>query len=436
MILSRIDTAHPGAGKKLDALCARSVIADPETEKIARAIIDDVRARGDAAVRELSERFDGRSPAATGTYEVTGEERRARAAKVSREVRSALERAATRIRTFHREQLAGEATWTAFSSTTKLKSVALARVGIYVPGGTARYPSSVLMTAIPARIAGVGEIIMVTPGASPETLAAAELCGVDRVFEIGGAQAVAALAYGTQSVPRVDKIVGPGNRFVAAAKRLCYGDVDIDSVAGPSEVLIIADDTADPAWVAADLLAQAEHDPEARPILVVLSENLADAVDGELVRQLATLPRRDIAERALRQHGVCVIAAGVEPALAFAEAYAPEHLELCIAGADEAAEHVRSAGAVFVGHFSPEAAGDYVAGPNHVLPTGGAARYASPLGVYDFRKRISILRLGAGDLRPLIADIVALAEVEGLTAHARSAACRANDQTRPDGDDD
>jgi histidinol dehydrogenase len=280
------------------------------------------------------------------------------------------------------------------------------------------------MAAVPARIAGVGEIILATPGASPETLHAARLAGVHRVFEIGGAQAIAALAHGTESVPRVDKIVGPGNQWVAAAKRLVYGQVDIDSVAGPSEVLIVADATANPAWIAADLLAQAEHDTEAHPVLVVLDEGLADAVERELTAQLADLPRAAIAETSLARHGACVVVSGIDEAMALVDDYAPEHLELAVAGAAELAERVRHAGAIFVGAHSPEAAGDYLAGPNHVLPTGGCARYASPLGVYDFVKHISVIRWSREDLAGHWRDIARLAEVEGLDAHGRSVAIR------------
>jgi histidinol dehydrogenase len=307
-----------------------------------------------------------------------------------------------------------------------LRITPLARVGLYVPGGTARYPSSVLMTAIPAKVAGVGEVVMVTPGPSAETLLAARLAGVDRVFELGGAQAVGALAYGTATVPRVDKIVGPGNQWVAVAKRQVYGEVDIDSVAGPSEVLIIADADAPPAWIAADLLAQAEHDVEARAVLVTTSAALAAAVDVELERQLATLPRAAIARAAISAHGAAVIVASIDDALAFADRYAPEHLELQLPlpAARAAAARLRNAGAIFVGKWASEAAGDYLAGANHVLPTGGAARYASPLGVYDYVKRTSIIEYDEHAAHAHAADIAALAACEGLDAHGRSALIR------------
>jgi histidinol dehydrogenase len=283
-------------------------------------------------------------------------------------------------------------------------------------------------------VAGVREVIMVTPGASDVALAAAKIAEVDRVFEIGGAQAIGALAYGTETVPRVDKIVGPGNQWVAAAKRLVFGDVDIDSVAGPSEVLIIADDGAEARWVAADLLAQAEHDVEAHPVLVSTSVELVDAVEAELARQLVDLPRAEIARASLGKHGAAVIVADIDAAVVFANDYAAEHVELQVQGAVQLADRIRNAGAIFVGPFTPEAAGDYLAGPNHVLPTSGAARFASPLGVYDFRKRSSVLRYTYEGLIRQVADITRLAKIEGLDAHGRSVAMRLAPAVDDDGD--
>ncbi|HVK73612.1 MAG TPA: histidinol dehydrogenase [Kofleriaceae bacterium] len=405
------------------ALLDRSTTFAPDVERAVHAIVEAVRTRGDDAVREYTERFDRRSPTA-GSYEIARDAWRGRAGAVSAEVRRALEHAAERIRWFHEHQRADDLEVARGGVRLGLRVSALARVGLYVPGGTARYPSSVLMTAIPAKVAGVAEVVMVTPGASAETLAAAEIAGVDRVFEIGGAQAVAALAYGTATVPRVDKIVGPGNQWVAAAKRIVFGQVDIDSVAGPSEVLIIADDTADPAWVAADLLAQAEHDVEARAILVTTAPALPAAVERALADQLATLPRADIARAALERYGTAVIVADLDAAIDVANRYAPEHLELDVADPHALLPHLTSAGAIFVGKWAAEAAGDYVAGANHVLPTGGAARYASPLGVYDFQRRTSIVEY---DRAAALADapiIAALAAVEGLDAHGRSATIR------------
>jgi histidinol dehydrogenase len=293
-----------------------------------------------------------------------------------------------------------------------------------VPGGSARYPSSVLMTAIPARVAGVGQLVMVTPGPSAETLYAAKVAGVDRVFTVGGAQAVAALAFGTESVPRVDKIVGPGNVYVAEAKRQVFGHVDIDQVAGPSEILIVADEAADPRLCAADLLSQAEHDADACAVLVTPSLELAAATAKELERQIAELPRREIAERAVRQNGLGIVVGSLDEALALVDAYAPEHLELMVDDPASLAARVRHAGAIFLGASTPEAAGDYLAGPNHVLPTGGAARWGSPLGVWDFVKRTSLLRYTPEGLRRQAGDIVRLANVEGLQGHGRAVAAR------------
>lgn len=387
------------------------------------AILADVRTRRDAAVADYTRRFDKREPTA-GSYELSRARWAELAAGVDPAVRAALELATQRLRAFHALQLDPEVDVVLDGVRLELRVTPLARVGLYVPGGTARYPSSVLMTAIPAKVAGVPEVIMVTPGASPEALLAAQLAGVDRVFELGGAQAVAALAYGTETVPRVDKIVGPGNAWVASAKRQVYGEVDIDSIAGPSEVLIIADAGANPAWVAADLIAQAEHDTEARAILVTTAPALPAAVEAELLRQLADLPRKEIALAALRSHGAAVIVASIEAAIAYANAFAPEHLELQIADARAAAALCTTSGAIFVGAYSSEAAGDYLAGANHVLPTGGAARYASPLGVHHFRKRTSIVEYSAAAAAAHAAPIAALAACEGLDGHGRSALLR------------
>ena len=434
--LRRLRAEDPDFPRQRDELCRRGETGaggpDDPVERAVRSIIEDVRRRGDDAVRELTERFDGRSPdPATGSYEIAADRWHAAARRVAPEVARALERAAGRIAAFHRPQL--PESYEAERGALALRTVPLDRVGVYAPGGTARYPSSVLMTAVPARIAGVREIILATPDASPEVLLAARLSGVTRIFELGGAQAIAALAHGTASVPRVDKIVGPGNQWVAAAKRLVFGLVDIDSVAGPSEVMIVADAGADPRWVAADLLAQAEHDTEAHPVLVVTDAAVADAVDRELEAQLADLPRASIARAALERHGAAVVVSSVEEALALADDYAPEHLELLVAGAAELAGRVRHAGAVFVGPYSAEAAGDYLAGPNHVLPTAGSARWASPLGVYDFVKRMTVIHYGRADLESQWRDIARLARVEGLEAHARSVAARFSGEPDEDG---
>ncbi len=423
-LLRRVRPAEPADAGALAAVLDRSTTSSPQVEAAVHAIVDDVRARGDAAVRELTERFDKRAPGPDGGYEIDQARWDALAGQVAPRVREALEHAAARIRAFHARQVEPDLLAEDGGVRLGLRVTPLARVGLYVPGGTARYPSSVLMTAIPAKVAGVGEVVMVTPGPSPETLLAAKIAGVDRVFEIGGAQAVAALAYGTATVPRVDKIVGPGNQWVAVAKRIVFGEVDIDAVAGPSEVLILADATANPAWIAADLLAQAEHDVEARAILVTTAQGLLDAVDAELARQLAVLPREKIARAALDRYGAAIVVDTLEQAVAFANRYAPEHLEVQCAAPREVAARLTTSGAIFVGAWASEATGDYLAGANHVLPTGGAARYASPLGTYDFRKRTSLVEYDEAAARAHAADIAALAEVEGLDAHGRSAVIR------------
>ena len=417
------------SSSEANALLDRSTRMAAGVDDAVAAIVADVRARRDAAVAEYTRRFDHREPAG-GSYELSRERWEARASAVAPALREALELAARRIRAFHEHQRDPDVDVTIDGVRLELRVTPLARVGLYVPGGTARYPSSVLMTAIPAKVAGVPEVVMVTPGASDEALLAARIAGVDRVFELGGAQAIAALAFGTETVPRVDKIVGPGNAWVASAKRQVYGEVDIDSIAGPSEVLIIADGDADPAWIAADLIAQAEHDTEARAVLVTPSEQLATAVGVELVRQLATLPRRAIAERAIESHGAAVIVDSLDAAVAFANRFAPEHLQLHCAEPRRVASACTAAGAIFVGAYASEAAGDYLAGGNHVLPTGGAARYASPLGVHDFRKRTSLIEYGAEAAAAHAAPIAALAACEGLDGHGRSALLRAEVRTQ------
>ena len=385
-----------------------------EVDARVASILRDVRTRGDDAVADYTRQLDRREP----PYEIP---RATWDRGVDPATRDALELAASRIRAFHERQVEHDVDVTLDGVRLELRATPLARAGLYVPGGTARYPSSVLMTAIPAKVAGVREVVMVTPGATPEALLAATLARVDRVFEIGGAQAVGALAYGTAAVPRVDKIVGPGNAWVASAKRQVFGAVDIDSIAGPSEVLVIADAGADPAWVAADLIAQAEHDRDARAVVVTTSRAVADAVGRELALQLVDLPRRDIAEHALRTHGAAVVVGSLDEAVAFANAFAPEHLELHVDEPRALATRCTTAGAIFVGKYASEAAGDYLAGANHVLPTGGAARYASPLGVHDFRKRTSLIEYDAATAAAHADAIAALAACEGLDGHGRAA---------------
>ncbi|HEY1557593.1 MAG TPA: histidinol dehydrogenase [Kofleriaceae bacterium] len=406
--------------REAEGLLARTTLFAGGVDDTVAEILADVRGRGDDGLADWTRKLERRDP----PYEVTRARRDALADEVAPRVRAALEVAATRIRTCHERQLEHEVDITLDGVRLELRVTPLQRVGVYVPGGTARYPSSVLMTAIPAKVAGVAEVVMVSPSVSPEVLLAARLANVDRVFELGGAQAIAALAYGTASVPRVDKIVGPGNAYVASAKRQVYGEVDIDSIAGPSEVLVIADATAHASWVAADLIAQAEHDREARAVLVTTSHAFAEDVSRALATQLASLPRRDIAAHALAHHGAAVVVASIDDAIAFANRFAPEHLELACADARALAARCTSAGAIFIGSWSSEAAGDYLAGANHVLPTGGAARYASPLGVASFQKRTSLIEYSEAAAIAHADDIAVLATCEGLEGHGRSARMR------------
>jgi histidinol dehydrogenase len=430
-VLRILSPSDPDYAERLRALAARVSALPEAVEASARAVVLDVRTRGDDAVRELTLRFERRELPALELDRAAWAEA---AATVAPGVRTALERAAVRIRAFHERELAHESRSFELvdEDGARLGSRVspLGRVGLYVPGGTARYPSTVLMTAIPARVAGVSEVFMTTPGPSPETLAAAQIAGVDRVFVMGGAQAIAALAYGTASVPRVDKIVGPGNAYVTAAKRLVYGDVGIDFLAGPTEVAIAADASAHPAWVAADLLAQAEHDTLSVPLLVTVGREVAEAVLAEVTRQLALLPRREIAERALRDQGACIVVPDAGEAVRVLSLLAAEHAGLALSDARALAAGV-TAGAVFVGHHASEAVGDYFAGPSHVLPTGGSARFCSPLGVGDFLKRTSIIEYSPAALARQAADIAQLAAVEGLDGHGRAVLVRASHPKNP-----
>jgi len=420
-MLRTIIEGDPDFEAQLSALTNRAGAVPESIESGARAIIAAVRSRGDAALRELTKRFEGRELVAT---ELSAADWDAAVAKVPAEVKQALAEAAHRIRAYHERERYASYETAEEGIRLSCRFTPLARVGVYVPGGTARYPSSVLMCVVPARVAGVPEVFMVTPGPSPETLVAAREAGVDRVFVIGGAQAVAALAYGTESVPRVDKIVGPGNAYVAAAKRLVFGDVGIDMVAGPTEVVIAADESANPAWVAADLLAQAEHDVLAVPILVAVGKSVAERVNQEVARQLAQLSRRAIAEKALAGQGVAIVVSSVEAAVALVNRLAPEHAGIALADARTWAARITAAGAVFVGHEACEALGDYFAGPSHVLPTGGSARFSSPLGVGDFLKRTSFIEYDLAALRKQASAIARIAEVEGLDGHGRSVLIR------------
>lgn len=394
---------------------------------IVEDILFEVKKRGDAAVNEFTEKFDGRLPLNNEVSQVEMEE-----ALKSRDpsFTYALYKAAENIRSFHEGQVQQSRIITKSDSTILGQRVrGLNRVGLYVPGGTAAYPSSVLMNAIPAKIAGVKEIIMVTPPmkngtANPDILAAAKIAGVDRVFLMGGAQAIGALAYGTRTVPKVDKIVGPGNIFVATAKKLLFGTVDIDMIAGPSEILIIADKTAKPEYVAADLMSQAEHDKQASAVLLTTSKEVAEETIKEVYRQMEYLSRKDIIEEALNNFGAVIVFEDMSDAVDFANEMAPEHLEVCTENPMEFIGKIDNAGSVFLGHYSPEPLGDYYAGPNHVLPTGGTARFFSPLSVDSFIKKSSFIYYTQSALQNAGSDIVKLAETEGLTAHANSVKVR------------
>jgi len=427
--LRRLQAGDADFGATIDALTRYEAAQDAAVERTAREIIADVRARGDAALLETTARFDRLEVRAMAELEIGRDAFEAALAAIAPAEAQALHAAAQRIRRFHLEQRA--ASWQITDSDgTRLgqQVTPLERVGIYVPGGKAAYPSSVLMNAIPAKVAGVAEVVMVspTPGGerSPLVLAAAALGGVDRMFAIGGAQAVAALAYGTASVPRVDKIVGPGNAYVAAAKRQVFGQVGIDMIAGPSEILVIGDGSTPPEWVALDLFSQAEHDELAQAILVSPRADYLDAVEAAMARLLPELSRREVIAASLGARGALIETRDLEEACAIANRIAPEHLELSVADPQAWLPKLRNAGAIFLGRYSSEAIGDYCAGPNHVLPTAGTARYSSPLGVYDFQKRSSVIEISPAGARALGPLAATLARGEGLDAHARSAEAR------------
>jgi histidinol dehydrogenase len=410
-------------------LTAFDTAEDEAIETSVSAIIADVRARGDTAVLEYTALFDRVKATSVAALELKPAELRAALDSLPAGERDALTTAAARIRSYHERQLARSWSFTEPDGTRLGQTVTpLERVGIYVPGGRAAYPSTVLMNALPAHVAGVGEITMVvpTPGGARNSLvlAAAGLAGVTRAFTIGGAQAIAALAYGTATIPAVDKIVGPGNAYVAAAKRRVYGAVGIDMIAGPSEVLVIADASANPDWIAMDLFAQAEHDEAARAVLLTTDAALLDAVSASIERLLPAQLRRDIIAKALAQRGALIQVRNLDEACALANRLAPEHLELAVAEPEALLANLRNAGAIFVGHYSSEAVGDYCAGPNHVLPTARSARFSSPLGVYDFQKRTSIVAVSRAGAQTLGRIASTLARGEGLPAHAQSAECR------------
>lgn len=402
----------------------------PEIEASVRDIIEAVRTGGDQAVKEFSKRFDGWTPE---TLELSKEALEQAVAQCDPAFIGSLKKAAANIREFHqRQKQQSRIDPMPNGIITGQRVRGLHRVGVYVPGGTAGYPSSVLMNVIPAQVAQVGEIVMATPPGrtgkpDPNILAAAYIAGVDRVFLMGGAQAVAALALGTESVPKVDKIVGPGNIFVATAKKQLYGVVDIDMIAGPSEILIVADETANPRYLAADLMSQAEHDPMASAILITNSRPVAEGTVEELTRQMANLSRREIIQQSLDRFGGVIICENLDEAVDFANELAPEHLEVCVQNPFEYIGRLDNAGSVFLGNYSPEPLGDYFAGANHVLPTGGTARFFSPLSVDDFIKKSSFIYYPKAELQKAAPDIIRLAETEELTAHANSIRVRVED---------
>jgi histidinol dehydrogenase len=429
MNIRRLNAGGADFESALGALLAIEQAADQRIDQTVDAILADVRARGDAALIEYSRRFDRVTAQSMAELELPRAALAAALEQLDAPVRDALGAAAERIRGFHQRQAAESWEFTEADGTLLGQRVTpLDRVGIYVPGGKAAYPSSVLMNALPAKVAGVGEIIMVVPTPdgerNPLVLAAAGLAGVDRVFTIGGAQAVAALAYGTASVPRVDKIVGPGNAYVAAAKRKVFGTVGIDMIAGPSEIVVIGDGSTPADWVAMDLFSQAEHDELAQAILISPDAGYLDRVSEAMQRLLRTLPRREVIRASIEGRGALIQVADLGAACELANRIAPEHLELSVRHPEAWVPRIRHAGAIFAGASSSEALGDYCAGPNHVLPTSGTARFSSPLGVYDFQKRTSLIAVSAAGAKSLGRIASTLAQGEGLSAHARSAEYR------------
>lgn len=426
-LLTVLDTAKPSFRASFAKLCRRRDVSADGVEKAVRKIVERVAEHGDAEVIALTRKLDG---ARLDELEVTRDEWDEACEEVDPADRAALGKAAMRVRDFHRRRIPSSWEMREEGGGYLGQRVRpLERVGLYVPGGKAVYPSSVIMNAVPASVVEVPEILMATPpekdgSVRPDVLMAARIAGVHRVFKMGGAQAVAALAYGTESVPRVDKIVGPGNVYVQEAKRLVFGEVSIDSEAGPTEVVVLADRTANPAWVASDLLSQAEHDELASAVLVTHVKSIATRVQDQLAKQLKTFERAAIAKKALSGRSAVVLTKNLDESIDVANRYAPEHLLLAVDAADAVLKRITNAGAVFLGHYTPVAVGDYIAGPNHVLPTGGTARFFSPLGVEDFLKRTSFVRFEPPKLRELGADVIRLAELEGLHGHGTSVELR------------
>ena len=429
ILVRRIDSAASGFGAQLRALLAYAQADDAAVERVTQAILADVRARGDAAVLEYTARFDGVTARSVEDLRIPVERTHAALAALPVAQRDALEAAAARIRAYHQRQVATSWRYTEADGTELGQNVTpLDRAGLYVPGGKAAYPSSLLMNAIPAKVAGVAELVMVSPApggqVDPLVLAAAAIAGVDVIYTIGGAQAVAALAYGTGTIAQVDKIVGPGNAYVAAAKRRVFGTVGIDMIAGPSEILVIADGSTDPDWVAMDLFSQAEHDEIAQAILLCPDAVYLDRVAASIDRLITGMPRRAIIEKSMSGRGAMIRTRDLAEACAIANDIAPEHLELSVADPEALIPLIRHAGAIFMGAYSSESLGDYCAGPNHVLPTSRTARFSSPLGVYDFQKRSSIIKVSREGAATLSRIAAVLAHGEGLTAHARAAEYR------------
>ena len=427
--ISRLATSDSDFAQRLDALLAWESVSNKQVQQTVDAIIDDIRARGDAALLDYTARFDGWQPSDAASIEIPSARLQQAMDAIPAAQREALEAASDRIRAYAQHQRMQDWEFREADGTLLGQKVTpLDRVGLYVPGGKAAYPSSVLMNAIPAKVAGVAELIMVVPtpnGALNElVLAAACIAGVDRAFAIGGAQAVAALAYGTDTVPACDKIVGPGNIYVATAKRAVFGQVGIDMVAGPSEILILCDGETDPDWIAMDLFSQAEHDEDAQSILIAWDAAFLDRVAASIDALLPGMERQPIIATALKERGALILARDQDDAIAIANHIAPEHLELSVAEPEALAKKIRHAGAIFMGRHTAEALGDYCAGPNHVLPTSRTARFSSPLGVYDFQKRSSLIMASPKGAATLVQTASVLARGEGLTAHARSAEYR------------
>lgn len=418
-MLTIIEGNHEAQEAQLKAMRSRAATANAAIEASVRSIMDTVRGEGYEAVARYTREFDHTEP-----YEISQEQLDEAYARCPETLLEALKRAAENIRDYNEKLLPTSKTWYSPDGGRVGRIVrGLKRVGIYVPGGTAAYPSSVLMNAVPAKVAGVEEIVMVTPPTdhlNDAVLAAAKIAGVDRVIAVGGAQAVAALTYGAGFIPQVDKLVGPGNAYVATAKRLAYGKLDIDMVAGPSEVLVIADDKANPKYVAADLLSQAEHDVLASAVLLTNSNELAQAVNAEILRQTEYLSRKDIIQQSLRDFGCALVCVDLDECVRFANEIAPEHLELCVERPEKLLSGIYNAGAVFLGAWSPEPLGDYMAGPNHVLPTSGTARFFSPLSVTNFIKTVSVIQYDETSLGKVHEQVIEMALSEGLTAHANS----------------